>query len=181
MEAIVIFYIAFFGLWILLTIFWQFDYIRKTSALIRKLNTFNILPIWTFFAPNPGMYDTHLLFRDKLENGDITNWKEVDVVQKRKLYHFIWNPLKRKNKLIIDAISEVKTIKNSESQYATDKAVLDNQIKFSKGYLLLLNIAFNSKKLNSNSKSRQFIVLDSCNLNSNRSLIPLFFSPYHKF
>jgi hypothetical protein len=127
------------------------------------------------------MYDTHLLFRDKKKNGEIGEWIEIEIVQYRKFYHFIWNPLKRKNKLVIDAISEVKSIKNNGDERKVDDFILTNQIKFSKGYLLLLNLIFTSKKLNRDAVSRQFIVLDSVNIGGDRNLIPLFFSPFHKF
>lgn len=176
-----ILYIIFFGLWLVLTIVWQFENVRAKNKHIRAINTFNVLPIWTFFAPNPGMYDTHLLFRDKFDDGKLSDWQEIDVVQIRKFYHFIWNPHKRINKLVIDAISEVKTVKNSGLEHKTDEFVLSNQIKFCKGYLLLLNIIFNSKKLSRTSTSRQFIVLDTFNVGEERNLIPLFYSPFHKF
>lgn len=176
-----ILYIIFFGLWLIFTVVWQFEKVRKHSKFLRKINTFNMLPIWTFFAPNPGMYDTHVLYRDKLKDSKLTEWQEIDVVTYRKFFHFLWNPNKRKNKLVIDAISEVKSIKNNGVEGKVEDAILLNQIKFSKGYMLLLNLVFSTKKTHKASVSRQFIVLDSTNIGSERNLIPLFYSPFHKF
>src|SRR5581483_6746809 len=36
-----------------------------------------IIPHWTFFAPNPGTSDFHLLARDRLAGGGFSAWKEV--------------------------------------------------------------------------------------------------------
>ncbi|WAC03134.1 hypothetical protein N7U66_05820 [Lacinutrix neustonica] len=176
-----ILYLIIFGAWLLFTMAWQFEKVREQNKILRIINTFNILPIWTFFAPNPGMYDTHLLYRDKLDGGEFSDWDEIDVVQSRKFYHFIWNPHKRTNKLTIDAISEVKAIKNAGILKEIDDTILVNQIKFSKGYMLLLNMIFSHKKKKDTSVSRQFIVLDSTNIGGQRNLIPLFYSPFHKF
>lgn len=176
-----ILYKFFFGAWLLLTIFWQFDYFRKKSSFFRKINTFNTLPIWTFFAPNPGMYDTHILYRDKKTDGALTDWQEVSLLEERKFYHFIWNPKKRKTKLAVDAISEIKSIKILGDKDSLDDSLVSQQVKFSKGYLLLMNLVFQYPKISDDSTSRQFIVLDASHLGGKRNLMPFFYSPFHKF
>ena len=181
MNPLVAICLTFFSIWIFLTCLWQFEGIRKKYAWLRKINFLNLLPIWTFFAPSPGMYDTHLLFRDKKGGGEVTDWVEVVVTIPREQYHFVWNPLKRRNKLVVDAISEVKSIKNDAEKQGTDPEIVQNQIKFSKGYLILLNIISKEPKVDDTSRARQFIVCDATHISGERNLIPLFVSPFHLF
>ena len=175
------FYIAFFSLWFLASILWQFDKTRKLSGLLRKANVLNILPIWTFFAPKPGVKDTHLLYRDKCVDGSLSDWVEIPVFERRRFYHFIWNPNKRINKLIVDSISQVKTLKRlgMEDKDKNDEEVLQMVIKTSKGYLILLNTVVQYPKIRANSKSRQFIIADTDYLGGTRSLTPILSSPFH--
>lgn len=172
-------YIIFFSIWFLATILWQFEHVRKRSMFLHRMNIFSIFPIWTFFAPNPGITDTHLLYRDKLEGGDITDWEEISAFEKRKFYHFLWNPYKRKSKLVVDALSEVKVIKNNGESKEIENNVLQNQIKFSKGYLILLNMVVRNPKIKTTSTSRQFIVVDAYHVAGQREITPLFSSPFH--
>ncbi len=177
----VLLYKIIFGVWLVCTVFWQFDRVRKSSKLLRTINILNVLPIWTFFAPNPGMYDTHILFRDKREDGSLSDWMEVKLVEERKWYHFLWNPTKRKQKMAVDAISEIKSIKISgeENNIAGDELL--GHVKLSKGYLLMLNIVFSQARSDRNAVARQFIVLDASHASGERNLIPLFYSAYHRF
>jgi hypothetical protein len=89
--------------------------------------------------------------------------------------------MKRRNKLVVDAISEVKSIKNDAEKNTTDLDIVQNQIKFSKGYLILLNIVSKEPKPNESSVARQFLVSDATHISGERNLIPLFVSPFHLF
>lgn len=176
-----IIYISVFGAWLFCTILWQFDALRRKCKWLRRLNIGSIFPIWTFFAPNPGMHDTHILVRDKLPNGRLTEWLELDIGEVRKPYHVVWNPGKRKQKLAVDAISEVKSIKIMGDAKKVEADMIIAQIKLSKGYLLLLNLVFVLPRIVSGAVSRQFVVLDASHFTGKRQLSPLFFSPFHHF
>lgn len=169
------------GLWLLLTILWQFDYCRERFRLLRKINALHILPIWTFFAPRPGMSDTHILFRDKLPDGHATRWEEVALVEPRRPFHSVWNPLKRLDKVAVDAISDVKTVKNRGDSRDVAPETLQQHVKLSKGYLVLMNIAFSYPKLDPAAQARQFVVVESNHDAGQRHITPLFFSPFHSF
>lgn len=173
-------YMLVFGLWFLFSITWQFERCRERSRLLRRINFLNLLPIWTFFAPNPGIYDTHVVFRDKLADGSLTMWQEVPLLEIRRPFHCIWNPLKRRSKLVADALAEIRSVKRNAVRNDVDDEVLMNQVKFSKGYLILLNIACGHEKLADSSVSRQFVILDATHLGGRRNLIPLFHSAFHQ-
>jgi hypothetical protein len=59
-----------------------------------------MIPAWSFFAPNPGTTDLHLLYRDRLVDDSVTCWKEV--VPRSTWLRFCWNPTKRLQKGISD-------------------------------------------------------------------------------
>jgi hypothetical protein len=181
LEIMVGVYLVFFGLWIVFTIVWQFAVHRRKSWFLRRINTFNILPTWTFFAPTPGIYDTHILYRDKSKDGEITGWQEVNLFEQRRPFHCLWNPLKRQAKLAVDAISELKSVKMNAVREGIDEETLMNQVKFSKGYLILLNIVFGYPKHTEVSVSRQFVVLDASHIGGQRNLVPIFQSSFHRF
>jgi hypothetical protein len=172
-------YIVLFSCWYVCCILWQFEPIRKRLTGFRTINSFGLLPIWTFFAPLPGMSDTHMLYRDKLTDGSLTDWQEIHAFEKRKFYHFIWNPFKRNSKLIVDALSEVKKIKNNSDKVEMDEKAEQNFIKLSQGYLVLLNLAVKNSKVTDASRARQFVVLDSYWISEKREVTPIFISPFH--
>ena len=174
-------YTILFGGWLLLTALWQLDYFRENFKFLRLINTFHILPIWTFFAPRPGMSDTHVLFRDKLPEGTFTHWEEIDLIQARKPFHMFWNPMKRLDKVAVDAISDIKTIKNRGEKGEVEPDILQHQIKLSKGYLLLMNIAFSHPRIDEKSRWRQFVIVEGSHISGMRSITPIFFSPFHDF
>jgi hypothetical protein len=174
-------YIALFSAWLVLTVFWQFEYCREHSRFLRTMSVLHVLPIWTFFAPRPGMSDTHILYRDKGRDDTITDWQEVTLAEQRRIIHFLWNPRKRMDKLAVDAVAEVKSIKNRAVADGIEEDILQHQIKLSKGYLILLNIVFAETRVRTESTWRQFVVVDATHLGGERSISPIFFSPFHEF
>lgn len=174
-------YIAAAATWLILTVFWQFEHYREKSAVLRAVNSFHLLPIWTFFAPRPGMSDTHVLYRDRTADGTMTDWSEIDLVEERKALHWLWNPRKRLDKVAVDALSDVKTVKNRGEEAEVDDDVLQQQVKLSKGYLVLLNIAVSRPKLDPAAEWRQFAVVDASLAAGERSISPVFVSPFHRF
>lgn len=66
-----------------------------------------LIPDWRFFAPHPGIHDYHLLYRDELEDGSLTPWKEISSVEERKWTHAFWHPHRRVEKCIFDISKEL--------------------------------------------------------------------------
>jgi hypothetical protein len=59
------------------------------------------LPTWTFFAPNPGVTDTRVLWREQLADGTVSHWHEL-VPPCGGLARAVWNPTKRARKGVTD-------------------------------------------------------------------------------
>lgn len=82
--------------WFAVTVFCQFPgrSVRDRLALV---------PRWTFFAPNPGEWDYHLVFRDYDEGASpLMSWTEIDEHVQRSPLNALWNPGKRYRKAVID-------------------------------------------------------------------------------
>lgn len=61
------------------------------------------IPNWRFFAPEPAVDDTHLLYRLQAPStGDYTEWRSANVMQKRKMRHAAWFPGRREEKAVFD-------------------------------------------------------------------------------
>jgi hypothetical protein len=97
---------------------------------LKRLDRPGLIPAWTFFAPNPGMSDHHLLYRDRLITGSVGVWKELPLHQNRCVIDVIWNPSKRLSKALTDLVMSVVT-RPSEFDHA--------QLKLMVPYLAVLN------------------------------------------
>jgi hypothetical protein len=143
--------IVFFFVWVIATIVNQFDY-----PWVRKIQSFDIcriLPRWTFFAPNPGTSDFHILYRQKDVEDNITDFTEIPLHGKRYLSSIIWNPEKRVKKVLLDLAITIN------SQIAA-KLLNENNIKLSFGYIALLNF-LSTVPLNKSTRYIQFVILES--------------------
>ncbi|WP_090303991.1 hypothetical protein [Natronorubrum texcoconense] len=97
------------GLWVLATIGTTVETWSDNSPLSDRLGLLTFLiPNWNFFAPHPGQYDYHLLYRDKLSDGEVTAWTETteltDTPQRLK---WLWNPNLYPSKGLFDAGQEL--------------------------------------------------------------------------
>jgi hypothetical protein len=73
---------------------------------LRAVNVCGLIPTWTFFAPNPGMTDYHLLYRDRLADGSFDNWRQVELKGPENGVRLaLWNPTKRKHKALSDTVN----------------------------------------------------------------------------
>lgn len=96
---------ALFAVWLVLSLIAQLP--GRPAEWIRSLDPFGVLPSWSFFAPNPARTDSHLLYRHRLANGDVTPWTEA-FVWRPVWYRFLWNPDRRAEKAISDATSSLQ-------------------------------------------------------------------------
>lgn len=100
---------------------------------IRAYDYFSLLPIWTFFAPNPGQSDYHLVYRDKLDDGHLTEWREIEITEPRRPYSFLWNPEKRSKKVLSDVVASIVSSSLRDQE-------IGSEIMLSLPYLILLNV-----------------------------------------
>ncbi|MFN0051095.1 MAG: hypothetical protein ACKV0T_02830 [Planctomycetales bacterium] len=89
--------VAFF----LMTVLCQMD--SLWASHVRSWDLVGLIPGWSFFAPNPGRVDFHLLFRDELPGGAVTNWQEIPLAEHRRWHDFLWNPQRRLKKVLFDS------------------------------------------------------------------------------
>ena len=85
-------------------------YIPALNGIIRGIDIFSVVPEWRFFAPNPGRNDFHLLFRDRFQDGSLGHWTELQTLTVRPWWHAFWNPHKRRNKALLDAVVELSSL-----------------------------------------------------------------------
>ena len=116
--------------WFVLSVINQFQFPWFNRVIASDL--FSLIPYWTFFAPSPGRTDYHLIYRDRLPDGSITDWIEVDITQSRNFISFVWNPGKRSRKVLSDVAQSVARLVRLDPRLA-DTVVISYQ------YLLILN------------------------------------------
>ena len=95
-----------FLVWAVLSILNQFSSGIKSARFsifsrIKLRDHFALIPLWTFFAPNPGTRDHDVLFRDQLVDGEHTAWRQLSDPSVQWSCAF-WNPKKRIKKARLD-------------------------------------------------------------------------------
>ncbi|HTD58197.1 MAG TPA: hypothetical protein VK672_04825, partial [Solirubrobacteraceae bacterium] len=91
---------ALFGAMLVVTATAQFRRFRWAQWL-KGHDACAYIPAWTFFAPNPGVNDTRVLWREQLLDGTIGPWHEM-VGPQGGLLRAVWNPTKRARKAVTD-------------------------------------------------------------------------------
>ena len=118
---------------------------------LRAIDVFGIIPIWTFFAPNPGMTDFYLLYRDRLPDGSFDNWRKIELKDAENGVRLaLWNPAKRKHKALTDMVSALLKNANQRGREALIVTV---------PYILILNY-ITSRPHSIGTNGTQFMVLE---------------------
>lgn len=142
------------ALWLAVTMICQPE--SRLSAWIRKRDHLNLVPAWTFFAPNPGVQDFHLLFRDELTDGRTTPWQEIQLVSLPVVFGMLWNPGRRQNKALIDIVKYL-------AQEAIVRRMDPHGLRISLPYIALLNFVSNLPRAYQPTKT-QFMLMRSSRL-----------------
>lgn len=142
-----------FASWIICTVIQQFAAHSEKDNFIQKYDYFSLVPLWTFFAPNPGVTDYHLMYREVLNDESIRDWEEIALSDERTILAAFWNPQKRVKKTMSDS---VQTIVELSEKLREDQTA----IKLSIPYLCILNyLTFLPK--NGEVARRQFLIFES--------------------
>jgi hypothetical protein len=96
--------VLFGGLWVV-TLLSQWRRVRPISWLKRH-DACAVIPVWTFFAPNPGTRDVRLLWRQRYADGTLSPWRETTAPRVGP-WKGIWNPAKRVRKAVTDVSPSV--------------------------------------------------------------------------
>jgi hypothetical protein len=118
---------------------------------LKAVDIFGLVPTWTFFAPNPGMTDYYLLYRDRLPDGSFDNWRKVELKGSENGFRLaLWNPTKRKHKALTDMVSTLIRLAKDLEREALIATV---------PYILILNF-ITSRPHSLGTNATQFMVLE---------------------
>ena len=67
----------------------------RLQRFFRALDVFALIPRWMFFSPSFSSSDYHLLYREALCDGTLTQWREIPLAARRSLLSAVWNPERR--------------------------------------------------------------------------------------
>lgn len=159
----------FFALWLILTIFNQFSF--KWVNQMKKKDVFHLLPSWTFFAPNPGTSDYHIVYRTMDVNENISAFIEIPLHNNRQLMHACWNSSKRVKKALTDLVMSLKKL-------CAVQDLKKEKLQVSFSYIALLNFLTHLEK-SSSVKFIQFAILESKGYNDTNPPQLLICSDFH--
>ncbi|MFC4001150.1 hypothetical protein ACFS2C_07675 [Prauserella oleivorans] len=123
-----------FGTWFGLTVVGQKLY-RDATKRTGWDKLYLVIPDWRFFAPNPGIYDHHLLMRDELADGSLTGFREISSMEERTLLHALWHPHRRAEKTVFDVAAELLRY---VGEHGLVRGGADPTVQLSVPYLTLL-------------------------------------------
>jgi hypothetical protein len=127
------------------------------------------IPTWTFFAPNPGVTDVRLLWREQLVDGVVGPWHELERPS-QGILRGLWNPAKRTRKVVYDCRRRLQAARERDQ---------DELFMLSLPYLLILRhvVDLPASPL---SASRQFVLVETQGADDEDGLFKvLFVSPWH--
>jgi hypothetical protein len=171
-------YVILFGLWLCLSIVGQFHHERVDA--LRRRDRLHLLPIWTFFAPSPGRSDYHIISRDRLSSGEITPWRDVLPIPRQRITSAIWNPRKRRVKVVTDAVGAVVDLFVKREKEGKSKEALQEALVIYAPYLLLVNIVLHGTEHAPDAAAFQFAVVERFAFGDDVAPVPILLSPFHR-
>lgn len=158
------------SLWLALTVLSHLPFLGLRK--IKRFDLFGAIPVWNFFAPRPGVYDYHLLFRDRLGDGTLTEWRELRLTERRRMSHAVWNPGKREKKAVLDLMVSL-------AEHLTVQKVSVSIIHLSIPYLHILGL-IDSLDRRDDAVMTQFLVMISSGYAPQEDPKPFFYSEWHE-
>jgi hypothetical protein len=120
----------------------------RPARLVRAADALGLVPGWSFFAPNAGTFDYHLLARWRNPDGTTGPFTEI-APPSISLRRSVWHPEKRVRKLIFDCCQELVTLRGDERSAA----------EYTLAYLTLLTLA--ASRADQSAASVQFLLVQS--------------------
>jgi hypothetical protein len=159
-----------FGSWFALSIISQFR--PSWWNRIERHDIFALLPQWSFFAPNPGTHDIHLVFRDWCGSAHHP-WVAIQP-QQAKPWRSIWHPERFERKIVDDLANSLKECSHS-TRDSPETLIL------SSAYLILLHWTMAQPRENLQATHRQFALIRSCGFSPSRKIAVELVSDVHSF
>ena len=157
--------VVFLG-WFALSVANQFDLL---SEKIGRFDYLKLIPRWTFFAPNPGTNDYHLVYRDQQSDGTFSSWQELAELNSGHNVSCLWNPQRRVTKTIADTVNNILRVNAKIPDFS-------RSVKFTLEYMILLQAAH---KPSPTGKQRQFAVVQTHGFGQSRQLQLVLLSELH--
>lgn len=170
--------VGVFAAWFVLSVINQFGW--KWFEAVRSQDAFSLLPFWSFFAPNPGMSDYHLLYRDRLVSSGTGVWRELRLDKKLSLWRVLWSPDKRKAKALQDAAGSLLEMRREsiENLGIAGEELRPLLIRVSIAYLVLLHLVNNASH-SPMAESTQFMIAETHGHFTETKPEPVFVSDFH--
>lgn len=92
------------AVWFLASLIHQFRFAWWRG--VTRFDFFHLLPRWTFFAPNPGRHNFHLVFRDWID-GHPGPWVEITVSSDDRRWRWFWHPARYPSKGLSDLVNSL--------------------------------------------------------------------------
>jgi hypothetical protein len=158
-----------FAIWLVLSVFNQLKV--SLNDRVRRWDVGHLVPRWTFFAPNPGTADYHLVYRDfDAASQPCSPWHEVHMPLRSRL-SLIWNPQKRARKVLVDMAQSLSSLAVDNNAAAT----------FSIPYLALLQLTLHHSQPAANAHARQFGIAQTYGPEQDSEPVFLYRSATHPF
>jgi len=140
--------------------------------LVSRYDIFHLLPRYSFFAPNPGRHDTHVVYRDRI-GGQDTPWCQLQPGYTDRRWRWIWNPNRYQRKAVSDLANALLQIERRNRESA--RVVL-----LSSSYISLLVWVMAQPSPGESHTHRQFAVVGSNGFGEARQLEVRFVSEVHR-
>lgn len=143
----------------------------RTGALtwrLRRHIPLGVIPIWTFFAPNPARSDSRLIWREE-RNGEWSGWQELHYGYAPAASRWLVNPELIENKAITDLVSALLRI---------DAEVGDRSTLLSSPYITLLSFVVRQPRP-SDCSAIQFAIVRTSRASRERQVALAFLSEVH--
>jgi hypothetical protein len=163
-----------FGAWFALCVLAHLH--SKVRRFFPRLEARGLLPHWNFFAPRPGVHDTHLLFRDVGQDGEVGNLGYVPMIGVRRWYHVLWHPDKFRSKVVSDIASMIPAIRRQAHRRDAD----DRLVMLTQPYVLALHLVMVMPHEPA-ARARQFILAQHRTVGGEAEHQLLYLSEYHPF
>lgn len=157
------------GIWLGLSVLNQF---RRGQWIkpIKRFDRVGILPVWTFFAPNPARSDYRLLYRDMGTEGTLSAWKEIRV-RNHSVLRSVWHPERRIQKGLNVSVASLL-------RRTTATGTFEKRRLLEIPYLLILNFVEKQPR-DFRALKRQFIIAQTDGVGSDGDPRILFLSAFH--
>ncbi len=156
-----------FAVWWVISAFNQFHSGAWTFRL-RCHIPLGLIPLWTFFAPNPARADTRIVWRVEHAHG-WSGWQEMYFGFAPAWRRWIINPELTFNKAVSDLVRSLTPVHPDSS---------DRSVLFSSGYLTLLSLV-HAEAASQSRHAVQFAVVRTAIGAATRNLDILFLSEPH--